>query len=882
MKFTKLDIVGFKSFADRTQLLIEDGLTGVVGPNGCGKSNVVEALRWCMGETSAKSLRGSGMEDVIFSGTSNRPSKNIAEVTIQLDNKDKKLQGSYKDLTEIEVRRRIEIDKGSKFFINGKEVRARDVQILFADLSTGPHSPSMVSQGKVGSLITAKPVERRAILEEAAGILGLHARRHEAELRLDAAENNLKKADDIMKQLSNQLKNLLKQAEEASRYKNISEEIRKQEIFLVFAKVCNIKKDLKNNQDQLEEIEDNISALNIEKNYNAENLDAEIKKTKPLRDEYHEISSKLQRLNLEYEDLFKEEKRSKEESEKLKLSIKNSTEDLQTEIISLNNSKSNIERLQNENSELLNIETNFSKNILQLEIALKEAQTVLEQEQQNFENILKGIFENLKDEAGKELKIKLSQIKELIDSEVLDVQDIINEIDNFNTTKIKNYLDIKKSNLKKISDLIQLTSERYLAHISKVEGFNDINLQNDLLDKTLKIKDLQNNYSKCSNNLEIAKSEIEKRKQRINNIQNEIKNWDTVQQSSDIKIKNLKVRISNLENEADKLQSIPIEVGEKKGTYTQNIRNTEEKRNSLNHEIESSEKKLQDINKGLNEINNKLLEETQKKVRFETQIENFNQQVKEYEKKVLEDSGSTLDNFLSDEDKKNIESSTIDKLEENLKDLKNKRETMGSVNLKADDDTKEIEKQIEKMMNDRKDLVSGIVKLKSSINELNQRGRERLIDAYEKVSRKFNDVYTKLFGGGSARLELIESDDPLEAGLELLVSPPGKKLQSITLLSGGEQALTALALIFAVFLTNPAPICVLDEVDAPLDDANVTRFCSLIDELTKITETKFIVITHHAFTMSRMHRLYGVTMAERGVSQLVAVDLEKAEEMKVA
>ncbi len=882
MKFTKLDIVGFKSFADRTQLLIEDGLTGVVGPNGCGKSNVVEALRWCMGETSAKSLRGSGMEDVIFSGTSNRPSKNIAEVTIQLDNKDKKLQGSYKDLTEIEVRRRIEIDKGSKFFINGKEVRARDVQILFADLSTGPHSPSMVSQGKVGSLITAKPVERRAILEEAAGILGLHARRHEAELRLDAAENNLKKADDIMKQLSNQLKNLLKQAEEASRYKNISEEIRKQEIFLVFAKVCNIKKDLKNNQDQLEEIEDNISALNIEKNYNAENLDAEIKKTKPLRDEYHEISSKLQRLNLEYEDLFKEEKRSKEESEKLKLSIKNSTEDLQTEIISLNNSKSNIERLQNENSELLNIETNFSKNILQLEIALKEAQTVLEQEQQNFENILKGIFENLKDEAGKELKIKLSQIKELIDSEVLDVQDIINEIDNFNTTKIKNYLDIKKSNLKKISDLIQLTSERYLAHISKVEGFNDINLQNDLLDKTLKIKDLQNNYSKCSNNLEIAKSEIEKRKQRINNIQNEIKNWDTVQQSSDIKIKNLKVRISNLENEADKLQSIPIEVGEKKGTYTQNIRNTEEKRNSLNHDIESSEKKLQDINKGLNEINNKLLEETQKKVRFETQIENFNQQVKEYEKKVLEDSGSTLDNFLSDEDKKNIESSTIDKLEENLKDLKNKRETMGSVNLKADDDTKEIEKQIEKMMNDRKDLVSGIVKLKSSINELNQRGRERLIDAYEKVSRKFNDVYTKLFGGGSARLELIESDDPLEAGLELLVSPPGKKLQSITLLSGGEQALTALALIFAVFLTNPAPICVLDEVDAPLDDANVTRFCSLIDELTKITETKFIVITHHAFTMSRMHRLYGVTMAERGVSQLVAVDLEKAEEMKVA
>ena len=226
-----------------------------------------------------------------------------------------------------------------------------------------------------------------------------------------------------------------------------------------------------------------------------------------------------------------------------------------------------------------------------------------------------------------------------------------------------------------------------------------------------------------------------------------------------------------------------------------------------------------------------------------------------------------------------IEKTNIEEIETSLKKLKDERDNMGAVNLRADDETKNLENQISKMMEDRKDLMAGILKLKSSINQLNQKGREKLIDAYDKVGRKFNDVYTKLFGGGNARLELIESDDPLEAGLELLVSPPGKKLQSITLLSGGEQALTAMALIFAVFLINPAPICILDEVDAPLDDANVTRFCSLIEELTKITETKFIVITHHALTMSRMNRLYGVTMAERGVSQLVAVDLEKAEEM---
>jgi chromosome segregation protein len=271
MKFKKLEIVGFKSFADKTHLLIENGLTGIVGPNGCGKSNIVEALRWCMGETSAKSLRGSGMEDVIFSGTSNRPSKNIAEVNILLENNENISQ--FRDTPEIEVRRRIEKDKGSSYYINGKEVRARDVQILFADLSTGAHSPSMVSQGKVGSLITAKPTDRRAILEEAAGIGGLHARRHEAELRLTAAENNLKKADDIMKQIELQLKNLLKQAEEASRYKTISNDIKKNEALLTFLKIQEINKELKESQEGLNEIDDDISAVTIEKNYSTELLD---------------------------------------------------------------------------------------------------------------------------------------------------------------------------------------------------------------------------------------------------------------------------------------------------------------------------------------------------------------------------------------------------------------------------------------------------------------------------------------------------------------------------------------------------------------------------------------------------------------------------------
>ena len=233
-------------------------------------------------------------------------------------------------------------------------------------------------------------------------------------------------------------------------------------------------------------------------------------------------------------------------------------------------------------------------------------------------------------------------------------------------------------------------------------------------------------------------------------------------------------------------------------------------------------------------------------------------------------------------DLNNIEKSqlpSIEEQEDKLEKIKKQREALGSVNLRADEETKKYSDEIKKMEDDRADLYSAIVKLKTSIDELNQKVREKLLNAFTKVNRKFNDVYTKLFNGGSAKLELVDSDDPLEAGLEMLVSPPGKRLQSITLLSGGEQALTALSLVFAVFLVNPSPICVLDEVDAPLDDANVTRFCSLLDELVKTTKTKFIIISHHALTMSRMHRLYGITMPEKGVSQLVAVDLQKAEEL---
>ena len=878
MKFKKLEIVGFKSFADKSHLLIENGLTGIVGPNGCGKSNIVEALRWCMGETSAKSLRGSGMEDVIFSGTSNRPSKNIAEVNILLENNENISQ--FRDTPEIEVRRRIEKDKGSSYYINGKEVRARDVQILFADLSTGAHSPSMVSQGKVGSLITAKPTDRRAILEEAAGIGGLHARRHEAELRLTAAENNLKKADDIMKQIELQLKNLLKQAEEASRYKTISNDIKKNEALLNFLKIQEINKELKESQEGLNEIDDDISAVTIEKNYSTELLENENKRIKPLRNDFAEITSKLQRLNLEYEDLFKQEQRTREEAEKLRVDLKNTNDDLQSENININNANSNIKRLIEEKTGILEFEKTYNEIEDKTNNDFKKISDQLNNEQKALEVLSEKIFANIGNLETKEaINNYLKYFQDFNESQSKILDETINNFENIKPDSIKenlrNVLIAFDGNSKKIENLYNLIKKDNEQELS----FNKEEARKEFTEKTFLLKSLQEKYAIFLSKYETIKNDSIKRKERIKSVDTEIDNWRNLEQNSKTKSENLMLRLKILEKEIAKIQIKPSEIGEQKGFYQENIKNTEEARSKIDTEIEIAENKITEINKVLTSINEKVLEGREKKVRFETLIDNHKLKISELENKVKEDFKCSIDDLLNEEDKLSIEKTNIEEIETSLKKLKDERDNMGAVNLRADDETKNLENQISKMMDDRKDLMAGILKLKSSINQLNQKGREKLIDAYDKVGRKFNDVYTKLFGGGNARLELIESDDPLEAGLELLVSPPGKKLQSITLLSGGEQALTAMALIFAVFLINPAPICILDEVDAPLDDANVTRFCSLIEELTKITETKFIVITHHALTMSRMNRLYGVTMAERGVSQLVAVDLEKAEEM---
>jgi len=879
MKFKKLEVVGFKSFADKTSFHFEDGLTGIVGPNGCGKSNIVEALRWCMGETSAKSLRGSGMEDVIFSGTTSRPSKNLCEVALKLENDNRLPQ--FKDMPEIEVRRKIEKDKGSKYYLNGREVRAKDIQILFADLSTGPHSPSMVSQGRVGSLVTAKPTDRRAILEEAAGISGLHVRRHEAELRLDAAENNLKKADDIMKQIENQLKSLLKQAEEASKYKNISNEIQHLEAKLVYFQSKEIAKSILVAQEELGEVEDEISAVNIDKNFNENALKEESQKITPLRNENAQLNAKLQRLNLEFEQISEEEGRAKNEVEKIKKEIKQINIDIDREKQIINDSSSNEKRLLNERSDIEETEKTSSEVEEQAEKDYKESLGELNKEQEVLNKLSEKIFSQIGGFEFGVIKRKTSQLSSLIDNISLRLKTQSESTDNYDAPTLKGKIIEFYNEFKNIEDLIKQINFDLEAAEPQANLNSDLTnkIKQEFLEKLKIVSELQGKYASRLSKYENLKQDSLKRKERLKNIDSEIKNWIDLKNSSEQKFKELNARLKGSEEVLTEEEIKPGTIAEKKGTYVQNIENVKEDIVQINEQLTSKEESVKLINQKLYDINGVVLGITERKVRAQTIIEGLKDKKKEIELKSLSEFKHTLEelpNFAGIDIEEDIQANKIDN---QIQKLKDQREKMGAVNLRADNETQELQDQIDRMMNDRKDLVQGIQKLKGSINDLNQKGRERLLDAFEKVSRKFNDVYTKLFAGGNARLELIESDDPLEAGLELLASPPGKKLQSITLLSGGEQALTAMALIFAVFLINPSPICILDEVDAPLDDANVTRFCALLDELSNVTDTKFVVITHHALTMSRMNRLYGVTMAERGVSQLVAVDLEKAEGM---
>jgi chromosome segregation protein len=1096
LDFKKLRISNFKSFVDPVEVNINEGLTGVVGPNGCGKSNLVEALRWVMGETSYKSMRTDAMDDVIFSGTENRPARNFAEVSLILDNKDRNAPNDYNKEDNIEIIRRIERESGSAYRVNGKDIRARDIQMFFADVSTGARSPSLVRQGQIDELISQKPEQRRKILEEAAGISGFHVRRHEAELRLNAANNNIDRLDDVLKELSSQIRSLRKQAREATRYKTLSEEIRNAQAVVLAVKLELINEELddsnKKYNDAKKNHQDTINSLS---RINTEEIQL-VDELKPLKEKSASDAAKFQRLIIEMEGLDKELMRQEQRIIELDDFILSTSSQLEREneiLIDLKNSlsaysnteekikkKSQIQIQIDENLSLLKANNekinNFSSKYSQKEN--------LEKITDNNKEIINSILSQIKREKDyhdslnnlsksennlDSLSQKDNQIRELINKKTDELnqnESLINNIVDLYSQKnvleklLGSSLDVKNSLIDKLEvepgfenaldallgdelyysvDNDQPIHWEYLGDFSEelslpknceplssfIKGSNvvnrrlrqtglvkkedgqklmsDLNFGQRLVSKegdlwrwdglvvsssssSSAVKRLQqrnklDEINQSIKDFEIKHEDIEKLRKKSSDIQESITNSkieldrvntqidakednaekiiksknelsilnnkfeefnsetnDNLKQLAEIKssidsfeiefggieklrkigeeyqetITTLKIdldRISTeIESKGDIEKKIPQAIDlissleeriqnykNEKNNYTSLPEEIDKKKNTLNSLIEkarleklASEDKLTDLENKINSMRSKQrdvveqeAQHRESEARLETLLQNNREKKDEIISQIDRDlklnNNQLLELVNFSEDNPRPDEITA---EQNFERFKNEREVLGGVNLRADDELEEVQDRFDETKSEREDLDAAISKLKKGISGLNQESRERMKLAFNEVNEKFQNVFKKLFGGGHAELNFVDSDDPLEAGLEMLAQPPGKKLKSMESLSGGEKALTAISLIFAVFLTNPSPICVLDEVDAPLDDANVERFCDLIEDMSKSVNTRFLIITHHALTMSRMDRLFGVTMQEKGISKLVSVDLKTAEKFR--
>jgi chromosome segregation protein len=860
MKFKKIKVTGFKSFVDPTEIIIEEGLTGIVGPNGCGKSNVVESLRWCMGETSPKSMRGSGMEDVIFSGTSDRPARNNAEVTISLDNKSRTAPSEFNEEEEIQIKRKIEKDRGSEYRINGKEVRARDVQRLFADLSTGAHSPSLISQGRVGALINAKPIDRRAVLEEAAGISGLHSRRHEAELKLKAAETNLQRLKDIMRQLTSQISNLKKQAQQAETYKTISSEINRLEGVVMYLKWYNLKESFEKSNENLQSSESQIQKYTLEVTQATTNQAKANEKIKPLREKEIEAAAKLNRINLERESLDHEEERIKEAKNNLERTIQQIIGDFEREQFQLKDAKKDLE--------ILNAKKNHTDNDQGIHEIDNEKIDSLKEEKDQLEAQITDLEKNIEQYNTIKNSKRDDWQRTIVSNEnIMSKHSTLKEVEGYddtsNWTKIfteKFYASLTEIS-QKVSEAEEISNKAKIAYEKASNDAKDAATLSLELREKLRQKDIEQKYSDWTYEFQRLTKSIK---------------------SSNEHIEELTLRKKKSEEELKKISNRPEEIAQRRGQLIETKGFAETERQFAADRLAEADNELKKIEGSLRGAQNDLANIRESKGRTEATKELAESRLKELDEESQEKfycKPQDIIQKLEITDDLEAMRLNMDRNEAKLERLRQQRETMGAVNLRADLETKEIDDELETMSTEKNELDAAIKKMRESIEELNKEGRTRLLKAFDTVNNHFQDVFVKLFNGGKAHLELVDADDPLDAGLEMMVSPPGKKLQSMSLLSGGEQALTAMSLIFAIFLTNPSPICVLDEVDAPLDDANVERFCNLLDDISAKTQTKFMIITHHALTMSRMDRLFGVTMAERGVSQIVSVDLKRAEEI---
>ena len=1151
MKFTRLRLSGFKSFVEPTELYIEPGLTAVVGPNGCGKSNLFDALRWVMGETRPTSVRGTEMDDVIFAGSSARPSRNTAEVMLFIDNQDRSAPGAYNDYDSIEVSRRIEREAGSVYRINGRDVRQRDVQIFFADASSGAGSTAFVRQGQIGQLISQKPLARRAILEEAAGIAGLHQRRHEAELRLRAAETNLSRLDDIIREIEGQLQNLKRQARQASRYRNLSGLIRKAEALALFLRWSAAEAQARAAQDALSassgavgECADRAAVASTAQADAAAALP-------PLRQTEAERSAALHRLVVERDALDAEERRAREDAQRLRQRIAQSEQDLARE---QNLSADALAALQKFSTEASELEAANARAAEELETARNRAielSEALAERERTLDRLNAELAEWHAQKSGQERTREVASA--LAETSTLQLEDAQSRLDAAmqaaaaapdvraaegaadaarseanalyeTVSKARETLEAAEraeadartplenaereaerlsAEAKALSDLLRPGGQdlwpplvdavnvqpgfetalaaalgddleapldeaaphhwrdlgamhelaplpqgaralielvdapaalaRRLAMTGLVDAKDGARLQGALkpgqrlvsqrgdlwrwdgfsasadapsaaavrlaqrnrlaaletefatakenrarifeaysaaktaateardalrsaqdnqrradqaliaaqgeaaqaaraaAERAAKLASLESEIRRLTETRDAARESerqanaalealadgaalaetvasargataearaadsdaraslesltraAEMRAERLNALGEERVRWESRHLAAGEQIGEHTRRRAEMGVELAKLEELPEQIVGKRNALLDTIAAAEAARDSASDARAQAENILAEADKAVKAADAALSHAREERARAQALSESSAERIAELGSRIRDELDAEPGQLPElAEIKDGSELPDLEHADARVEKLKREREQLGGVNLRAEEEAAEHEQRLTTLTADRDDLTGAIDRLRRGISSLNREGRERLLESFEKVNANFQMLFTKLFEGGEAKLTFTESEDPLEAGLEIFARPPGKRLQNLTLLSGGEQALTAMALIFAVFLVNPAPVCVLDEVDAPLDDANVERFCNLLDEMTRITDTRFLVITHHALTMSRMHRLFGVTMAERGVSQLVSVTLAEAERVVAA
>ncbi|MEO0392463.1 MAG: chromosome segregation protein SMC [Pseudomonadota bacterium] len=1151
MKFAKLRLHGFKSFVESTELTIAPGLTGVVGPNGCGKSNLVEALRWVMGETSAKRMRGGEMEDVIFGGTSNRPARNMAEVVLGLENDEKTVPPPFNEADELDVARKIERGNGSDYRINGKAVRARDVQILFADHGTGATSTAMVSQGKVGAVINAKPTQRRSILEEAAGISGLHARRHEAELRLRAAENNLERVEDVLGTMETQLGNLKRQARQAARYRTISDRIRQADALLLHKKWIDAQADLEQAQAIFAAAEIRVRELLVTVAQESTAQTNQATAMPPLREAAAQASAKVQRLKLEAEQLATEAKRLESQQNAAANRLAQIEQDQTRASTLLTDAADALARLQKEKREIETAQEGENERETEAITAAGEAQSdvarldervasltretaVQETAQRNLTQRLSDLARRLENVASEKTRLesqltamqgdtvagdKLSQLEAVvttaeaklaqsekaqtdaeatisqadqahgearqaeqtaqsalnkIQAEISALQHLIGKDTSGDSATGKPVLDDIKADtgfetalaaalglaldastdadtdyfwradgapvptpktgtalVDKIKAPANLTAalqgiavvidreagdkaagdlqpgqllvtkegelwrwDGYTARkpaatdaAAKLEQRNRLTaLTGELataeqalsteqtkaatarealatareaeqsarqavraayaavgearsqltqttqaqskaeaamaglreriaghardlttaqeqqqaakaelqampsLDEAIQVLDdfreqLTAARATAHDKQQLAeriKREIFGRKRRVEAIDQEVKTWNDRMSGADEHSKDLATRAAELRQELTDLQSKPDELAAKEQHLSSSLSEAERESRAKSDLLQEAEENLSQIDRRLRQAEGHSADSREARARAEAAVDMARNKVEQLKEESAERLECRPEQALSLSEHGDKPVPPLEDLQRRVERLRKERETLGAVNLRAEEEADALQGEIDTLVAERDDLIAAINRLRQGIAKLKSEARQRLLDAFAKVDQAFQHLFVTLFGGGRAQLTLTEAEDPLDAGLEIYASPPGKRLQNLSLLSGGEQALTAIALLFAIFQTNPSPICVLDEVDAPLDEANVDRFCNMLDEMVKTDTTRFLVITHHRLTMARMHRLYGVTMAERGVSQLVAVDLDEGAKLREA